>query len=432
MHTTLRRTIAVFSAVALFGLSLTACSSDSAPATAGKVTLTYWNQTTDPKTTAAQDAIIADFEQAHPNITIKQTRYASTNQLTPLSKNAFRSQTTPDLIYSEVSTGRDLFKAGLAQNLNDYAAKYKWKERITPSGLAWTTDANDNLYGLGLESELSGVLWNQSKLAELGLSIPTTIDELDNVCRTARDKDVVPIATGAGGGGWIWYFYLGLPIVNQLGVQAEKDFVRHKSGRWTDPEIKTAVETVFQSAKGSECFIPQMNSLAGTAAQDLFTGGKALALAPAFTGTLTTVYSDKSDYVFTPWVNTATGKGQFHLEGMGSAFVMNAKSEHKDEVAEFIDYMFTKEVATKYIETAGFLPPVKDIDVESLNINPLFKSGVDTLINKSDDVGTTVDLLASDSFNDLIGRGGQSVFSGQMTVDEYLQDLQSAWEKDQT
>jgi raffinose/stachyose/melibiose transport system substrate-binding protein len=434
MHRILAKAALGAAIVSLATVSIAGCSSSSGSGSdgGGKVTLTYWNQITDSHTTKAENAIIADFEKSHPNITIKQTRYDSTNQLTPLSKNAFRSSSTPDLIYSEVSTGRDLFNAGLAVNLNDYAKKYDWKSRITPSGLAWTTTPKGDLYGLGLESELSGILWNKTLLQKYGLSVPTTVDELDHVCQVARANNIVPIATGAGGGGWIWYFYLGLPIVNKLGVAAEKDFVTHKSGKWTDPAIKQAVETVFKDAKNSNCFIPQMNSLEGSVAQDMLTNEKAMSLAPAFTGTLTPVYAanSKDDFDFTPWIGVPGGKGQYHLQGMGSAFVINKKSQHQDAAAEFINYMFTKPVATKYIETAGFLPPVQGIDVNTLKIDPLFKQGADDLINHGDDTGTTVDLVSSDSFNDLIGREGQEAFDGQITVDQYLQDLQAAWAKD--
>ncbi len=431
MFRPLRGLVAAGAAGVVLAAVLTGCSSGG-DSGGGKITLTYWNQITSTDTTKAEDAIIAEFEKEHPDITVKQTRYQPQAQLPSLAKNAFRSGSTPDVVYAEVSTGRDLFNAGLALDLDAAAKTYGWKDRITPSGLAWTTTADGKLYGLGLESELSGVLWNTTLLDKLGTKVPTTVDELTSFCQAARKNDLVPIATGAGGGGWIWYFYLGLPIVNALGPQAEKDFVSHKSGKWTDPEIKTAVQTVFDAAKKADCFIPEMSTLDNGAAIDMLTGNKAVALAPAFTGNLGPVAAadPKSAYDFAPWVAVPGGKGQFNLQGMGSAFVVNKKSEHQKAALEFVDFMFQKDIAEQYIEKAGFLPPVTGIDVDALRIPDLFKQGADILINHSEDTGTTVDLVSSDKFNDLIGREGQEVFDGQITVDQYLKDLQAQWVKD--
>jgi raffinose/stachyose/melibiose transport system substrate-binding protein len=396
-----------------------------------QTTLTIWNQTADPQTIEAFDAVIADFEAANPTIKVEQTRYES-DQLSPLVKNAFRSDSTPDLAYTEVTTARELDSAGLAANLDSYAQQYDWLNRISADGRAWSTNASGNLFGVGIEGELNSLIWDKTALEGLGLEVPTTMDDLVNVCKTARDAGLVPIASGDNGAGWIWYFYLGDPILNMLGPEGEISFAKHESGAWTDPDIRAAIESVLVTAKDAGCFIPEMSTLDNNTAIGMIESGKALGYFPGCTCNLTPIQTTVPDhqFAFTPWPEVPNGKGRYHMQGMGSVFVVNEQSTAKDAAAAFLDYLVQKPTAGKLIETAGILPPVVGVNVDDLNVNDALKQGAHALSDPGTGRGLSIDLLSSSAFNDTMGRLGQEVFGGQITIDEFLQQLQAAWATD--
>ncbi|MCV2395129.1 extracellular solute-binding protein [Actinotalea sp. M2MS4P-6] len=394
-------------------------------------TLTYWNQTADPETIDAVDSILDDFMAENPDIKVEQTRYES-DKLSPLVKNAFRSGDTPDLAYVEVSTGRELYEAGLAQSLEDYATEYGWKDRVAEGALAWGTADDGDLFGLGVEAEINGMLWDQTALDELGLTVPTTVDDLANVCQVARANDIVPISSGDNGAGWIWYFYLGLPILNLLGPEDEIAFANHEAGAWTDPDIRAAIETVLVTAKDAGCFIPEMSTLDNNTAISLIESKDALSYFPACTCNLEPIQSASPDneYYMTTWPEVPGGQGQFAMQGMGSLWVINANSEHQDAVARFLDFMVSKDTGVKLVERAGFAAPVLGIDLQSADVSDLFKQGVEPLTDPDAETGMSIDLKSSGEFNDLMGRLSQEVFSDQITLDEFFDQLQAAWENE--
>ncbi|WOF22386.1 ABC transporter substrate-binding protein [Microbacterium betulae] len=410
-------------------LALSGCSAGAGD---GRETLVFWDQIRNEDQQAALDGLIAEFEEGHPDIDVQVEIYQA-QELDSLAKNALRSQSVPDVVYAEVGTVRELFSAGLVEDLAEYEDAYGWQEKGTEAGLEWTTFSDGELYGIGIEAELSGVFYNRTLIEENGLTIPTTTDEMLAYCRQAREKGFVPYATGAGGSGWIYYFYLGLPIVNMLGPEAERAFVAHESGEWTDPEIRDALATIFEDAKDAGCFIPEMNTLDGTAAYDLLVSGKALASTPKFTGDIVQLLKDApdEDWVFDPFPAVEGGEGRFYQQGMGSAFAINSKSEHKDAAAEFVDFWLSDDIPQRLVEEVGWIPPLTGVDPESLEVPDLLKQAVRQLVEDGDQTGVSIDLVSSSAFNDQLGRMGQETFDGQRTLDSYLEELQKAWEEDQ-
>ena len=96
-----------------------------------------------------------------------------------------------------------LVKAGLLLPLDNYATAYGWNERVSQNVLAvssWTPDGKQfgtgNLYGYTTMGEILGVYYNKQKLADLGLSLPTTFGEFEQDLAVAKQAGVVPIMFG--------------------------------------------------------------------------------------------------------------------------------------------------------------------------------------------------------------------------------------------
>ena len=177
-------------------LTIAACTPGSArdqatappaPATTGvteqgPVTLTVWDQESG-QVGKVWDTLNAEFVERYPNVTIERVTKGMSDLKTTL-KLAIAGPNAPDVV--EANQGwpdmGQMVKAGLLLPLDNYAEAYGWDERVsenvnavnrfTPDGAQFGTGS---LFGFTDKGELIGVFYNRSKLAGLGLEVPTTL-----------------------------------------------------------------------------------------------------------------------------------------------------------------------------------------------------------------------------------------------------------------
>ncbi len=129
-------------------MALGACAAPAAPAAApaggeaaapaaGEVAeVLFWDQF--PEVSDQMDAVVADFNAAHPDIKVTRESYES-NALRDVIKPALTSGSGPDIFYYDLGPGFAgvLAKAGLLLPLDDAYAEKGWDQRIYP----WTRPA---------------------------------------------------------------------------------------------------------------------------------------------------------------------------------------------------------------------------------------------------------------------------------------------------
>jgi raffinose/stachyose/melibiose transport system substrate-binding protein len=208
------RVVLMLALVGLIGVACTPggevsqATAPPAPAQTGvtetePLTLTVWDQETG-QVSKIWDQLNAEFEQQHPNVTIKRVN-RDFGELKSLLRLAISSPNGPDVV--EANQGWPdmgaLVKAGLLLPLNNYAEAYQWNERVSQNVLAvssWSPDGKEfgtgNLYGYTTMGEIIGVYYNKQTLSDLGLTIPTTLDEFAQDLETAKQAGLVPIQFG--------------------------------------------------------------------------------------------------------------------------------------------------------------------------------------------------------------------------------------------
>lgn len=407
----------------------------SVSAAQDEVTLLVWDHFTDSPTVDVVDQIYDGFEAAHPNITIEREVFLA-DEIEATARTALASGTGPDLVYMDVSPARELIAAGLMQPLDAYAEEYGWRDRFYPSGLSWTT-IDDQLWGLGAESEFVGIFYNQTLIDQEGLTVPQTLDEALEFCRAASELGYVPIAHSQNPG-WQAYFTFTMPVHNNVGVEEMEALLFDGEGRWDSPEIARAVESVYVDMKEAGCFIDDLNGLDFDGAVDLFNSGEALML-PTGTWVVDRIveFSKTNDIQMMPWFAIEEGQERVYTQGMGSAYFLSAASEHPDEAALFLDYLFSPEAVQLWVGGASRIPPVP-VDTttpELSDLAPLQKYVIDTLEAAEageGSLGWNIDLLAPEEFNVMQESGFQAVWAGTKTIEEQLADLQEIWETERT
>lgn len=393
------------------------------------VTLLVWDQHGDAAATAVE-TIYNGFMEKYPHITIER-ELVPLEQLRATARTALASGTGPDVMYHDVTPGRELFRAGLLLPLDEYAEQYGWRDRFFPAGLQWTL-VDDQISGLGLEYEFVGVFVNKTIFEEEGWEVPQTLDQLLAYCQDAKEKGYVPVAHGQNPG-WQNYFSFTMPVHNVVGVEAMRQLLFEGEGRWDTPEMVRAVEVFDRDMRDAGCFVEDVNGLDWQGQQDLFFAGEA-PLFPTGTWVVGEILNNMPDYEveMMPFPAIEEGGNRVYTAGMGSAYFISASTEHPDEAALFLDYIFSEEAVKIWIEDAGFIPPVQ-ADTSGLDVPPLLQFVLETLqaAGKGEgdvQLGWNVDLLVPEEFDTMMRDGFQAVMADLKTPEEQLADLQAIWE----
>jgi len=315
------------------------------PAKAGKVTLTEWDQNTDPGTNASSEQLNKAFMKKYPNVTIKRVSRSFSDLKTTL-KLALSSSNPPDVVqanqgYPDMGA---FVKAGLLQPVDSYAKAYGWDtafpsqlldlNRFTSDGKTWKTG---NLYGVSQTGEIVGIYYNKAKLKSLGLSAPTTLATFETALAKAKSAGVQPISYGdADKSPGIHLF--GIIQAATAGKQEVRKLVFNEGGaKWTDPgSLKAATTLRSWADKGylGSGFNGQSKDQAAAA----FAAGKSLFLVEGTWQAAVLAPKMKANVGFTA-LSPAAGQPPLTQGGEGLAWSVTSKSKHPDVAAAYINFL---------------------------------------------------------------------------------------------
>jgi raffinose/stachyose/melibiose transport system substrate-binding protein len=397
-----------------------------------KITLTVWDQFTDPAETAAAEAIYKAYTDQNPNVTIKSEHF-STDQIRQTINTALSSGTGPDIIFYDAGPGYAgvLANAGLVVPLDQAASQYGWANKLTAQSLE-ATSLGGKLYGLPLQVDLIGMYYNKTILDKEGWTVPQTIDDLKNLCQAAKAKGYDPPMSFGDQEGWEAFHQFSMAANAMIGPDAMRDLIVNNTGSWNTPEIVTAIKTFFVDLPAAGCFSKDAVALNYNDANSLFyTETSVISTTGSWLANEITTNMPDQDIGFAPFPSIPGAKGQYWISGVGSAWYISAKSQHQDEAAKVLDYFFSPDVVKQWIEKAGFYVPVQ-VDVASLQVSPLYtqilgvlQSGIGA--NATTQFGYNVDVLAPPQFNDAMTNDFQAIINGQKTPEQVAADLDAAW-----
>ncbi|CAA9549087.1 MAG: hypothetical protein AVDCRST_MAG33-736 [uncultured Thermomicrobiales bacterium] len=395
------------------------------------VELLIWDQFTGPENEVVNDI----YQQFTDRTDIEIVRESfDTDQMRQTVNTALSSGTGPDIIFYDAGPGYAgvLAEAGLLLPLDEMATQYGWRDRIIPSAIQGAT-IDDQLYGMPLQIDLIGAYYNQTIFAEEGYTPPTTVEELLAFCTQASEAGYIPMAFG-NNPGWQGFHQFSMLANDMLGPDALGQLLLENEGTWDSPEIVSAIKTFFVDLQEAGCFNPDPNALTYDDANSLFYTGEAL-MTPTGSWLVGDIAENMPDYEvgMIPFPTPTGAQGQYWPSGIGSAFFISASSPNPTEAGQFVDYLFSPEVAQRWVGEANFTLPM-EVDTSTLQISPLAQSVLDVLASASAgeiQLGYNVDVLAPAAFNDTLQNGLQAVLLGDMTPEQLASELQSTWEQTQ-
>ncbi|QGQ96781.1 extracellular solute-binding protein [Paenibacillus psychroresistens] len=429
---------ASFAILLTSSLMLTACSTkapikDGAAATPAAstavkndkpVTISFWDNYTDPTQSKAMDEIIASFEKQNGLIKIKRSSMKADDQR-KLIKPALVSKEGPDLFAYDAGPGYlgVLAKANLLLDLTAQSESLGWNKRF-PSWIQERNTFNSKIYGVGTQVEMLGVYYNKKIFTELGVSIPKTYEEFLAICKAAKDKGITAIALDDRDQ---WpAFHLESIFYTAVVGKKEIETVLNGGKSFDQPIFAEALDTFKKLITDGYTTKSPLAISYDDGNKEFFSGKAAMRM----TGTWMVsgmVENLKEDVGFFLLPSVKPELPLMAPGGIGGTFAVSADTKNPNETVKFLDYMFSTETAKIWYE-ASVIPPVP-IDVSTINANSLFKEVV-SLSQTPAGLSYNIDVLMPQKVNDITMNDLQELIAGKKTGADVVKDKQKVFEEE--
>lgn len=364
--------------------------------------------------------LIEQFEEKYPNVTIERTR-EDWGQLTSTLNLQLQDAAGPDIAsanngWSSLGT---LAEGNLVLNLDAYAELYDW-DTLVPTTIARQNQFSTDFTAIGegswfgtpvARASLIGIYYNADLLSELGIEVPTTLDELESAAAEIKSAGLTPISYSGVDGN----------TAALLGLQAvfgsESDINNFVYG---DPDVDAA-QTGFTDAAatlqawGQNGWLsPDFEGLDYQTTLASFLDGDAV-FRFDYTGALGLAGDqlDQFGYIQLPQASDSSTVGVGAAPG---AMVISSQCDYPDVAAAFLDFLMSEE-ASQAAADLGLVPMLHDVttaDVLSLSSEA---AATDTL--DSDDGYVPYFDWASPTMLDVLTQNTQLLMAGRTTPEEF-------------
>lgn len=382
-----------------------------------EVTLTFWSPTWHKD---ADEQVIADFAKLYPNIKIEPTFY-STDDIKTNTKVAASSGTLPDMWYNwgGYNYANYYASADLCYDLSAYAAEHDWENKYVKSALDLCKTDDGKI--IAFPQVYTGlVLWYRTDIFDqYGLKVPTTFEELEQVCATLKENGQASFSTG----GWHIFRYLEALLEYYAGPE-EHDALNALEADWSKSEAVTNAFAKLKDWGDKGYFIDgYVTEDANNAKMYVFSGSSAMVMDNS--GMASDVVAngyDTSQYSFFALPTGQDGKtGRISSYVKTTQFNKNLTDDQFEAAMLFWDYYYSDEslAAHASIEQPTAVAGAKLSDSMAL---------ADGLLEMIDEAGsyTTTDQNVPNEIMDVVFATEEAVLLGSIEPSQAGAQIQAA------
>lgn len=373
-------------------------------------------------------ASIAAFEEANPTIKV-EAEVVPFDRYNEVQGPYIASGSGPDVMAN--NAGFELFDRRTAYVEIPDDVRAVGDELLTYAGTCLEFDVNQACYGLPFSYQGNIMYYNKQVLTEAGLdpeNPPATIDEFADACEAIQGIGKTCQALGLTG---VFPAYWNFPEVARSFL-TEDDIRNVLRGDlpWTDPKMVSVLEglaSITSSGWVNES-APSISMLPDGA--DIFQSGEA--------GFAATIMSDAVN-----WKAFGEVLGDENLGAMlypaldpaaplagkfsgieGSVYGVTTWSQNQEAAFELVKWIGGATHGQLWAELVGGQPLNTNVDTSVLPDSPALMQIQEIISNPTLHVG----VLLSSQEADALARGWQQVALDQLTVDEWVQEMQLALE----
>lgn len=420
------RWAATATVVALAGLSVAACSSGGSGSGSGQEpqTITFAFQNPSGNEHYFQDAAKA-YEQAHKGVTITMQSLPSESYAQAITTRV-EGGNAPDVFQAESGSGQTdsiqgFAKAGLLLPLTDPALKAE----LTPAGLS-QFQYNGKIYAVSIGSAVNGIVYNDqlAQTAGVTLTANSTFTDVLQACATAKAKGKALFGLAGSAA----------PNTGILALEIATSAVYGPDPTWdaqrtagtvkfaTTPGWTTTLNSIVQMYKAG-CFQPGAQS----AGFDALTNGSSRGQLFGFfapSGAAHDISVASGGHVNLVALPFPAPSGQTYASVSSDVSVTgNAHTKSPKLVASFLAFLASPAGQQILSEGSGYFP------VGTTNVSTLsapYKPVASMITSRQYRNFPTIDWPNGKVYADL-GSGVQGLLTGQQTVQQVLQQMDSDW-----
>lgn len=416
-------------AVTASALVLAGCGGSGGTGADGKTEITLSMQNPDVKTAdPATWAIVEAFEKANPDITVTVSGEAVAEHLQKLSIAA-QSDTLPDIFWVYKSTAEEMQKSGLLLNLAPVLDELDLTDSF-PESTIKNFSAGDVIYGVPYQGLLTGLWVNKKILADNGVEMPKSFDDLLAAAKTLNEKGITTISNGANQSSFsVWAF---LTMLDRFGYGDKVDGLLDGSVKYTNDDFLRLYEHIDELRKAG-AFPSNVSTQTYQQAVDQFTSGKAAMLDSGVWASSAIQDSDiASDIAFWqgPRFTDGVGEQNIIMNVASAPFAVDhkvANDEKKlDAVKKFLAFYYSDDAQQILVDNGQ--PPVTTFQA---TLDPEKQSALKAALDAASADGVTSplsqpDLLVPTPVANAMYDSIYGVIQGQLTPDAALDLVQKA------
>ena len=303
---------------------------------------------------------IDTFNEAHEcEISVKMTYVDDTTYKTK-SPIELRSDNPPDVFFSwEGGWAKFLIDAGFAEPLDRFYEKYNWNETLSPGAVSLAT-YDDTKYFVAYYMAAAAIWYRPDVLEPFDLTVPSTWDELLDVCETLKQNGV-SCFMWSNKEKWPLQFEWTAILVNKHGLDVWEGVVNNEIP-WTDPRVVDTFATVKELIDLGYVY-PNPNSIGLLEASVPYASGEVafwyqgswMPMLFGMGGEAPFVF----DYAQFPAFEGVDPVMEVFAE---ETLMIHSNSEHKDEAAEFINWVVSEQVQNERAKM-GYFPANVNADL---------------------------------------------------------------------
>lgn len=326
-----------------------------------------------------------------------------------------RSDTPPDVFFSwEGGWAKKMIDTGFAAPLDEYYAKYGWEKQLSQSAVSLAT-FDGKKYFAPYEMSAAMMWYRPDVYEQYGISVPKTWDEFLSNCEVLKSNGVACYLL-ANQGKWQSQFEWTSYYVNSSGLDMYTKLYKNEIP-WTDPSVVEAFAAMRNLAEKGYLY-PGWNSIDLTPGKMPFSKGEA---ANWFQGVwMINIFKGeeadipfKVDFFPFPQVGNRAPVTSIFAE---NTVMIHAKSQHKDEAAEFVNYLISLEAQQHKVNSQ--LPYPANINVDLKPLVPLAQKVGQTVASASEFTFMHVDHQFDPGLADVFLNQMQAVLDGAVTPEE--------------
>ncbi|KEZ47183.1 MULTISPECIES: ABC transporter substrate-binding protein [Metabacillus] len=365
-------------------------------------------------------AMIKEYEAENPNIKIKLETVGGGADYGAALKAKFASGEEPDIFNNGGFKELELWKEKLADLSGE-----PWVEHVLPIGKVPMTDADGKLYGMPVNLEGYGFVYNKDLFEKAGITEPPkTIDELKEAAKKLEAKKITPFSAGYGEWWVIGQHLLNIPFAQQEDPEKFIAGLYDGSEKFTDNEqfkqFKEVLDTELKYANDNPLTTDYNTQVT------LFASGETAMLQQGnWTENMITEINPEINMGFLPIPISNDENANSLPVGVPNNWVLNKNSEHLEEAKAFLNWMVSSETGKRFItEEFAFIPAFDNI--EPAGLGDLGTSILD--YSKEEKTIPWTWFKWPDGANKEFAAAMQEYAAGKIDYDTMLERFQTSWD----